>query len=114
MIPRRIIPHILPQQLLHALPLVLLIPKPKPLHKPLSITPDVVVLAVLREHVVQELRFTLGRVERVDDGLAVVPDLVVFEVAQGDGVEPGDFVLEGSTGCEDCFGAVEPVITSHQ
>lgn len=50
-----------------------------------------IVLGILLEHFLEEFGFAGGRVERVDDGLAVVPDLVVFEVAEGDGVEPGDF-----------------------
>ena len=51
MIPRRVIPHVLLQQLRNSLHLALPIPQPEPLDQPLPIAPDVVVLAVLREHV---------------------------------------------------------------
>jgi hypothetical protein len=38
--------------------------------------------------------------------LAVVPDLVVFEVLQGSGIEPGDFVTEGFLQSGESLGTV--------
>jgi hypothetical protein len=42
----------------------------------------------------------------------MVPDLVVFEVLEGDRVEPVDFGADIAVGCEDCFCAVEPMFLS--
>lgn len=44
----------------------------------------------------------------VEEELAVVPDLVVLEVVQGDVVEPLDFIGDGELEGRDDFEAVEP------
>jgi hypothetical protein len=71
----------------------------------------VVVFFVLGEHFVEEGEFAVRNVaERVDDGVPVVPDLVVFEVREGRGVEPGDFVVEVVVESEEGAGSVDPVV----
>jgi hypothetical protein len=71
----------------------------------------VVVLLVEGEHVVEEREFAVGHAaEGVDDGVAVVPDLVVLEVDQRGGVEPGDFAVEVGVEREEGAGAVDPAV----
>jgi hypothetical protein len=53
-----------------------------------------VVLRVLLQHGVYELGFPIWGAKRIDDGVAVVPYLVVLEVLECRWVEPCDFVLQ--------------------
>lgn len=67
-----------------------------------------IVLGVALEHAVHECDLPGRAADQVEQVLAVVPDLVVFLVAQGDGVEPLYLCTEGvGEGGEDA-GAVEP------
>jgi hypothetical protein len=72
----------------------------------------VVVLRVLLQHVVDELGLAIGGAERIDDGVAVVPDLVVLEVLERRRIEPRDFILEGDAEFGDCLCAVQPTQVS--
>lgn len=65
----------------------------KALDQPLSIAPDVIVLGILLEHCTYELGFALRCAQGIDDGVTVVPDLVVFEMLERGRIEPCDFVL---------------------
>ena len=93
MVPSRIVPNILLEQVLDGLELAS-VPEREPLHQPLPVAPDVVVFAVVLEHLRNEIRLAVGRTQPVDDELAVVPDLVVFLVREGRLVEPGYFLGE--------------------
>lgn len=106
MIPRAIIPNIFLNHALRPLQLLLLLKQIKPLHQPLSIAPDVIILRILLQHCSNEIRFAFGGVEFIDDGLPVVPDLVVLEVSESRGVEPGDFFVQVFLEFGDRFGAV--------
>lgn len=85
MIPSRIVPHILLQQLFRCLELAR-IPQTKALHQPLPIAPDMIVLHVQLKHLHQEVLFALGTVQLVYDGVAVVPNLVVLLVFERNAV----------------------------
>lgn len=53
-----------------------------------------VILRVVGEHGIDEADFTCGRVDVVEEELAMVPDLVVLEVSEGDFVEPSQLGAE--------------------
>lgn len=86
----------------------------------LAVAPDVVVFRVLGQHCGKEVGFgarkggdggVVGKDERkvvVEEQLAVVPDLVVLQVVERDGVEPGDFLGDGQVQRGDDLEAVEP------
>lgn len=86
----------------------------------LSVRPDVVVLRILREHLGQEVDLGLcetkhgraaggdGWVEFINQELAVVPDLVVLWVCDGDLVDPCELVPNRVFNGEDDGGTVEP------
>jgi hypothetical protein len=52
-----------------------------------------VILGVQFQHGVYKLWLSLTFAELIDDGVSVVPDLVVLEVLERGRVEPCDFVL---------------------
>jgi hypothetical protein len=54
----------------------------------------VVILGVQFQHGVYKLWLSLTLAELIDDGVSVVPDLVVLEVLERGRVEPCDFVLQ--------------------
>lgn len=87
----------------------------------LAVRPHMVVLGVLGEDLGDEVGLGFGKLlgglgigaERVgevvvEEELAVVPDLVVLEVVQGDVVEPLDFIRDGELEGGDDLEAVEP------
>lgn len=87
MVPSRVVPHILLNQLLSRLQLSL-VPKFKPAHQPLSVAPHVVVLCIQFEHLRDEVCFAFARVQAVHDELTVMPNLVVLLVVESGLVEP--------------------------
>lgn len=107
MVPGRVIPHVLLQQLFYSLELSR-VPQAEALYQPLPVTPNVIVLHIQLEHLHQKILFAFRAVELVYDGVAVVPDLVVLLVLEGDPVEPLDFFAEVLVGAEEDACAVEP------
>jgi hypothetical protein len=108
MIPSRIVPHILFQQILCCLELPR-IPQAEPLDKPLPVTPDVVIFHVQLEHLHQEILLPLRAVELVNDCVAMVPDLVVLLVFECDAVEPFNLLAQVLVRTEEDACAVEPM-----
>ena len=112
MVPRRVIPHVLIYHTVDPVQLILArlpFPQPEVLHEPLAITPDMVVLVILREHDSNEVCLSSRVVELSDYSLTVVPDLVVFQVFERGAIEPLDFFLEVGVNLGEGFGPIEPV-----
>lgn len=107
MVPRRVVPDVLPNQSCRLFQLALL-PQPEPPHQPLPVRPDVVVLGVLLEHLAYEVRLADRGAELVDDELPMVPDLVVFLVRDGRFVQPVEFFVEVCLSCFEDARAVKP------
>src|SRR5689334_6784102 len=108
MIPRRVIPHVGFNHLRRPFQLLGLVKQIEPLHKPLPIAPHMIVLGILLKHCVYEFCFALGRAKRIDDGVSVMPYLVVLEVLEGGRVEPRDFVLQRDSEFRYRLCAVQP------
>jgi hypothetical protein len=111
-VPSRIVPHISLDHVGSPGELVGLVEQVEPIHQPLAVAPNVVILRVLLQHVVYEVGLARWRAKRVDDGVPVVPDLVVLEMLERRRVEPCDFVLEGDAEFGDCLCAVQPTQVS--
>lgn len=105
MVPSRIVTHVFLDQLFRRLKLTL-IPEVEPADQPLTVGPDVVVLGIELEHLGDEVGLALGRVQSVDNQLAVVPDLVILLVCQCRLVEPVEFLAKICVERFKDFGAV--------
>lgn len=112
MVPCGIIPHILID---HALcPLQFLLREQvESFYQPLPITPDMIVLGILDQHRGNEGGLPFCGTKPLDDCLAVVPDLVVLEMFEGDGVEPGDFVFKWEVKLSYGFCAIQPIYNQY-
>lgn len=112
MVPRRVVPHVLVDHAVNPIQFLLSVfsfPQPEVLHKPLAIAPNMVVLIVYCEHNSNEVGLSIGVVQLGDNGLTVVPDLVVLQVFERGAVEPLNFFLEVGVDLGEGFGAIEPV-----
>lgn len=93
-VPCRIIPDIGFDHIRRPFQLLRFVEQIESFDQPLPVAPDMVILRVLLQHRVYELRFSLGRSKRVDDGVSVVPDLVILQVLEGSRVQPCNFIFE--------------------
>jgi hypothetical protein len=105
-VPGRVVPDVRIDHALGPLQLLRVGEQVEALDQPLPVAPDVVVLLVPLEHLADKVGLSLGRTERIDDGLAVVPDLVVLEVLEGGRVEPLDLVFQRRAELGYCLCAV--------
>ena len=99
MVPRRVVPHVLLEELLH----VWAFARPQPLlfvkvrEDPLTVGPRVVVLGVFLKDALEKVELARGGVDGVERGEeqpAVVPHLVRLQERGGDLVHPRELLLE--------------------
>jgi len=107
-IPGRIIPHISLDHTLRPPELVFRIKETKALHQPLPVAPNVIVFCVLLQHGRNEVTFPFAGPQGIDNGLAVMPDLVILEVFECRWIEPLDFVAQRGLELAESLCAIEP------
>ena len=93
-IPSRVVAHILLNDAVRPLEFLWLVEKIETLDEPLAIAPHMIVLGVELQHRVDKLGLSVWRAELIDDGMSMVPYLVILEVFQRGGIQPCDFVFE--------------------